>query len=497
MVYTNVTGLKHPQERGSTMTSPAHTTPARPGRAGSTGVLVGVAAASVGIIYGYDSSNIGAALKFIAADFGLGDAGKQALATVVVIGEILGAIAAGWIANKIGRKRSMIIVAATYCLFALFSALAPTNATLLGARLLLGVTIGISVVVVPVFVAESAPPRSRGAMLVAYQVATIVGIICGYVIGYFLAGHAAWRWMLGAAAVPALAVTLLIMTMPDTPRWYVSKGRLDEARSALRGIEPDADPDIEIAEMRRALAAERGGGLGEMVRKPWLRATVFVVGLGFLIQITGINAVVYYSPKLFEDMGFTGDFGTLMLPAFVQVAGLAAVIISLFTVDRAGRRPILMGGICAMVVATVMLIVTYGPLDGSGTAAHVLGFAGLVVFIMGFSFGFGALVWVYAGEAFPARLRSYGSSMMLTSDLVANAIVAAFTLSLINLIGGAGTFAIFGGFALAGLVFVYLLAPETKGRKLEDIQYFWQNGGRWPATADDGAGQSASGEVTR
>lgn len=181
-------------------------------------------------------------------------------------------------------------------------------------------------------------------------------------------------------------------------------------------------------------------------------------------------------------MGFTGDFGTLMLPALVQVAGLAAVIISLLSVDRAGRRPILLGGIGAMVIATGMLIVTYGPMHGDGTAAHILGFTGLVVFTMGFSFGFGALVWVYAGEAFPARLRSQGSSAMLTSDLVANAIVAAFTLSLINAIGGAGTFAVFGGFAVIGMVFVYFLAPETKGRKLEDIQHYWQNGGRWPAT---------------
>jgi sugar porter (SP) family MFS transporter len=449
------------------------------------GVLVGVTAASVGVIYGYDMSNIGAAMKFIAQDFGLGDAGKQALATVVVIGEIIGAILGGWLANKIGRKKSMLAVAIGYCLFALLSAVAPSNAVLLGIRLLLGLTVGVSIVVVPVFVAESSAPKHRGAMLVAYQVATIVGIIGGYVVGYFLAGAGHWEWMLGIAAVPALAVALLLIRMPDTARWYVAQGRIAEARAALAAIEPDSDVDAEIVEMQQALAEESGGGLGEMLRKPFLRATVFVVGLGFFIQITGINAVVYYSPKLFEDMGFTGDFGTLMLPALVQVAGLVAVIVSLLTVDRMGRRPILLGGIAAMVVATVMLIVTYGPLGGNGTAANVLGFAGLVLFTMGFSFGFGALVWVYAGESFPARLRSYGSSVMLTSDLVANAIVAAFTLSIINAIGGGGTFAIFGAFAIAGFAFVYFLAPETKGRKLEDIQHFWQNGGTWPADDDD------------
>ncbi len=459
------------------------TSSSAPTRTSRLGLLVGVAAASVGVIYGYDASNIGAALKFIARDFGLGDDGKQALATVVVIGEIIGAIAGGWLANRFGRKPSMVAVAAGYCLFALLSGLAPTNATLLAARLFLGLTVGVSIVVVPVFVAESAPPRSRGAMLVAYQVATIVGIIGGYVLGYFLAGAGAWRWMLGVAAIPSALVLLLLIKMPDTPRWYVTRGRIDEARAALRNIEPDADVDGEIAEMQQALSQETGGGLGEMFRKPFLRATIFVVGLGFFIQITGINAVVYYSPKLFEDMGLTGDFATLMLPALVQVAGLVAVLISLFTVDRAGRRPILLGGIAAMIVATVMLIVTYGVLGGTGDAAHILGFAGLVLFTMGFSFGFGALVWVYAGESFPARLRSYGSSVMLTSDLVANAIIAAFTLTIINAIGAGGTFALFGAFAMAGFVFVYFLAPETKGRKLEDIQHYWQNGGSWPEDA--------------
>ena len=171
----------------------------------SSAVLVGVAAASLGVIYGYDTSNIAAAKDFIRADFGLGDGMTQALATVVVVGEILGAIAGGWFANKVGRRRAMISVGAGYTLFALFGALAPTVPLLLVARFLLGLTVGVSVVVVPVFVAESAPAKRRGAMLVAYQFATIVGIILGYILGYLLAGMGttSWKWMLGLAAVPA------------------------------------------------------------------------------------------------------------------------------------------------------------------------------------------------------------------------------------------------------------------------------------------------------
>ncbi|MFT3901470.1 MAG: sugar porter family MFS transporter [Gordonia sp. (in: high G+C Gram-positive bacteria)] len=443
-------------------------------------VLVAVAAASMGLVYGYDQSNIGAAMEYVGRDFTLDDNGKQWLYTVAVIGSIVGALLAGPLANRIGRRASMIGVAIGYGLFAVLSGLAGDFATLLVVRLLLGVTVGVSLVVVPVFVAESAPARSRGAMLVAYQLTTILGIIGGFVIGYFLAGHGAWRWMLGLALVPSLAVLLMVWRLPDTPRWYLSKGRADEARAALAAVDPDADIDGELAEMRAALAAETGGHLREMLRKPWVRATAFVLGLGFLIQITGINAVAVYGPRLFEEMGYTDDFGKLLLPALVQGYGLIAVILALRWVDRIGRRPLLLGGIFAMIVATAILIVVYGPLADDVAARQMWGFAGLAVFTMGFSFGFGALVWVYAGESFPARLRSYGSSAMLTSDLVANVIVAQFTLTLINSrLGGAGTFAIFGALAVVAFVFVARLAPETKGRTLEDIQQYWTDGGRW------------------
>jgi MFS family permease len=236
---------------------------------------------------------------------------------------------------------------------------------------------------------------------------------------------------------------------------------------------------------------ESGGSLKEilkeMLRPPYLRATIFVVALGFFIQITGINAIVYYSPRLFEAMGFKGNFALLILPALIQVAALIAVFISLVLVDRVGRRPILLGGITMMILANLLLIGVFMAGSDFGGALTILGFIGVLLFTVGFTFGFGALVWVYAGESFPARLRSMGSSMMLTSDLVANAIVAAVFLTMLNGLGGAGTFAVFGAFALAAFIFVFKFAPETKGRQLEDIRHFWENGGTWPAETADAA----------
>ena len=461
------------------------------------GILVAVAAATVGIIYGYDSSNIAGALLFVTDEFGLSTGQQQLVTTAVVIGEVLGAVGGGALANRIGRKSSMVLVAATFAAFSLLSALAFSVPTLIGARFLLGLTIGISVVVVPVFVAESAAPKVRGAMLVLYQVATVIGIIFGYLVAWLLADTGSWRWMLGLAAVPGTVIFLLLLRLPDTARWYMMRGRRDEAAAVLAKVDPEADVTAELDDIEAALAEEQSGSntlsnLREMCRKPFLRATLFVVGLGFFVQITGINAIVYYSPRIFQAMGFEGNFALLGLPALVQVAGLAAVFISMMLVDRLGRRPILLTGIAIMIIANALLVAVFTVGDDFGGALTALGFLGLLLFTVGFTFGFGALVWVYAGESFPARLRSLGSSAMLTSDLIANVAVAAVFLTLLTRVGGAGTFVIFGLLAVSAFVFVFKLAPETKGRPLDDIRHFWENGGTWPADSDDADGPDAA-----
>lgn len=454
------------------------------------GLLVAVSAATVGIIYGYDSSNIGGALLFITKDFHLSVGQQQLVTTAVVVGEVVGALFGGALANRIGRKRSMVLVAGTFALFSLLSALAWGVPSLLAARFLLGLTVGVSVVVVPVFVAESAATRVRGALLVLYQVATVTGIILGYLVAWALARTESWRWMLGVAAIPGTLITLALLRLPDTARWYMMRGRRDEARQTLAQVEgPDVDLDAELDDMAAALTQKKGSWR-DMVRKPFLRATVFVVGLGFFVQITGINAIVYYSPRIFEAMGFSGNAAILGLPALVQVAGLIAVFVSLLLVDRMGRRPILLTGIGIMVAANALLVAVFSVGSNFGGVLTFLGFLGLLLFTVGFTFGFGALVWVYAGESLPNQLRSLGASAMLTADLVANVAVAAIFLTLLTQLGGAGTFIVFGVLALAAFLFVHRLAPETKNRPLEDIGRYWENGGAWPT--DLGVGDRRS-----
>ncbi|MEY8017883.1 sugar porter family MFS transporter [Mycobacterium servetii] len=441
------------------------------------GLLVGLTAASVGVVYGYDLSIIAGVQLFVTGDFGLTTRQQELLTTMAVLGQIAGALGAGVLANVFGRKRSVVSLLVAYAAFAVLGALAVSLPMLLTARFLLGLAVGVSIVVVPVYVAESAPAAVRGSLLTVYQLATVSGLIVGYVTAYLLAGAHAWRWMLGLAAVPATLLLPLLIRMPDTARWYMMKGRTADARAALLRVEPTADVEGELAEIARAVGEGSAGpgGMSEMLRPPYLRATLFVVALGFLIQITGINAIVYYSPRIFEAIGFTGDFALLGLPALVQVAGLAAVLTAMLLVDRLGRRPILLCGIAMMIAADLVLTAVFG----RGLGGAVLGFAGVLLFIVGFTLGFGSLGWVYASESFPTRLRSIGSSTMLTSNLVANAIVAAVFLTMLHTLGGAGTFAVFAALAVVAFGVVYRYAPETRGRELEDIRHFWENGGRW------------------
>ncbi|HKT55398.1 MAG TPA: sugar porter family MFS transporter [Microbacterium sp.] len=475
-------------------------------------VLVAVAAAMVGIIYGYDSSNIGGALDFIAKDFHITSAADKGLLTsYVIFGEIAGALAGGWLANRFGRQRMMVTVAALFTVFSLLSGLAWDVPSLAVFRVLLGLAVGISIVVVPMFVAESSPINIRGALLVLYQVATVTGIIFGYIVAWALSSTGSWRLMLGAAAIPGVIITILLVRLPDTPRWYMMRGRRADAARVLERIDPAADTHVELNSMEQDLAeaatSKKTGAsiLKQMVTRPYRRATIFVILLGFAVQITGINAIVYYSPQIIKAMGFppTDTAAIFGIPVLVQVAGLIAVFVSMSVVDRFGRRPVLLTGIGIMIVAGALMVYTFAagaagqtdPTNVHLTGVYaMLGFIGLMLFNIGFTCGFGALVWVYAGETFPSHLRGAGSSTMLTSDLVANYVIGVAFLPMLQVLGGGGTFAVLGGFAILAFLFVLKFAPETKGRPLDDIRLFWENGGTWPTPAEATAPAAPQGD---
>ena len=388
----------------------------------------------------------------------------------------------------------MVLIAVGFTIFAILQAVAQDIVWLDITRFFLGVSIGISTVAAPVFIAESAPVAIRGALIVGYQVATVAGIMVAYFADWLLAGSASWRLMLGLSAIASGLVLIVLFRLPDTPRWYVMRGRRDDAVRTLRLVDPESDPEEAVHEIESDLGAERGGRLREMIRLPYARPTVFVLVLGFLVQITGINAITYYSPFIFHDMGWSGH-SVLLIQALIEVFSVFATVAAVLLVDRIGRRLTLLIGIGVMIASNALMVVLYAIGGHFSGARSVLGFIGILFFTAGFNFGFGAMVWVYASESFPARLRTAGASTMLTADLVANLLISRFFLTVLQSMGGEGTFALVLGLAIFSFIFIAWMAPETKGRPLEAIRIYWENGGRWTPKHETTAGRGAPGRA--
>ena len=443
-------------------------------------ITVALAAATVGVVYGYDTGSIAGALLFVPAQFHLSTSATEWITTFTGLGLIVGALLANRIADRFGRKAAMVLIAIGFTVFAILQGAAQDIAWLDITRFFLGVSIGISTVAAPVFIAESAPVKNRGALIVGYQVATVAGIMVAYFADYLLAGSGSWRIMLGLSAVASALVLLVLLRLPDTPRWYLMRGRREEALRTLRLVDPSADAERSVREIEADLSAERGGNLHEMLRLPYLRPTVFVLVLGFLVQITGINAITYYSPFIFHDIGWQGHF-PLFIQGCIEVFSVFATIAAVLVVDRIGRRLTLLIGVGVMVASNALLVVLYAQGSSFSGLSSALAFVGIMFFTAGFNFGFGAMVWVYASESFPARLRTAGASTMLTADLVANLLISRYFLTVLHSLGGLGTFALFLGLAALSFVFIFIMAPETKGRPLEAIRIYWEHGGRWPS----------------
>lgn len=443
-------------------------------------VGVGIAGAAIGLIYGYDTGSVAGALLFLKRDLGLTTAMQEVVTSVVVVGAIVGTILARYTCDRLGRKRTMVIVAVGYALFAALSGLAPGSAVLITVRFLLGIAVGASIVAAPIFIGESVPPRVRGRMLVAYQMATTIGIAAAYFTDLAFAPSGSWRWMLGVSAIPAALLVILILRLPETGYWHLMRGNLEAARIALSRTRRPDDVSREIKEIRASLAEDKSGSFRELFRPPYRKAGIFVVGLGFFVQITGISAIVSYSPMIFQKVGFNSPGSAILMTALVQLAAMCGEVYAIFRVERGGRRPTLLTGIGMMVVANLVLLIVFA-IGFDAQPASIVAVIALIIFRVGYSAGFGALVWVYASEALPLRLRSTGASTLLTVDLMANFVITLGFLSVLTSLGGTVAFGCFFVLCVAAWVFAFVLAPETKGRQLEDIQQYWENGGRWTA----------------
>ena len=452
----------------------------------SSRLAVGVAAsaATVGAIYGYDSSNIAGALLFLTPEFGLTADTQGLVTTAVVIGEIAGALFGGALANRIGRKPVMVGVAATFALFSLLCGLAweravadrgPAAARPDHRRVRRGRP--------GVHRRVRAPQRIRGSLLVMYQVATVTGIILGYLIAWGLAESGNWRLMLGAAAIPGALITLALLRLPDTPRWYMMRGRVDEARTVLRRDRAGGRHRGRAG--RHPGRADRGArrrGYPRAAAQALPAGRVFVIGLGFFVQATGINAIVYYSPRIFEAMGFTGSAATLGLPALVQVAGLLAVFCSVVAgrparsaADPAHRNRD--HGAGQRRAGGHLLDRQRLRRRAHRARLHRAAAVHRRLHLRLRRPGLGLRRGELPGPAALARRQRHADRQPDRQRRGRRGLPAPAGVA-----GRRGTFVLFGLLAVAAFGFVLKMAPETKGRPLEDIRHYWENDGNWPSS---------------
>jgi len=431
-------------------------------------------AALGGLLFGYDTGVISGALIFIKREFGLTTAAEEIVVSGVLLGATIGAIIGGKAADFFGRRRVLLVTAAIFGIGALTSAIAPSPAILIVSRVVLGLAIGLASTNVPVYLSEVAPARARGWVVSLFQLAVTIGIVIAYLTDYAFAGMEGWRWMLGLAVVPALVFGAGMFFLPETPRWLIRGGQHEVAHRVLIRIRELADVDVEIEEIKASLAQQTESGRWVDLLSQQVRPAL-IVGLGLAIfqQITGINTVIYYAPKILQAAGFNSASGAILATAGVGVVNVSMTIIAMFLVDRAGRRPLLLVGIAGMIVTLGMLGLSFRISNQSVQLAWIAVIC-LMGYVASFAISLGPIFWLMIAEIYPLKIRGLAEGMAATFNWGSNLLVSLTFLTLVEKLGASSTFLLYAFASVASWLFAYYLVPETKGRTLEEIEAFWR-----------------------
>jgi len=422
-----------------------------------------------GILYGFDMGIIAAVLVFVRESFALSTRMEEIVVSVVLVGAMSGAVAGGSIADRIGRRSTLVWGGIIFLLGSLLAFWSPDVTILIVARGLLGIAIGFTSVTAPVYVSELAPPQSRGLLIGLYQFALTIGIVLADLVGYWLAGQQAWRTMFGLGAVPAAFFLALIFTLPESPRWLFAQNRLEEMHSVLSSYTDAAGAKLLIDEIRTALAIPVEQRWSELWR-PAVRTSLFIaVGFTVLQQVTGINTIIYYGPRIFALAGITSNRSAIFATLLVAVTNMLATIIALVLVDRVGRKPLLYVGVSGMTACLVLLAYSFHAHTAFGAAPGVVATVCLMVYITCFAFSMGPIAWILVSEVFPLRVRGRGVAAASLGSGASNFLVSVTFLSMINAAGSSITFLIYAAFCVLTLLFVRFIVPETAGRELETI----------------------------
>jgi len=435
-------------------------------------VVTALASAISGFLYGYDTGIISGALLQIGKDFEISTVQEQFITAGILVGAVIGAFLGSRLAERLGRHRTILVVAAVFVVGTLCCSVSPSAGLLVASRVLLGTAVGAATQTVPMFVAELAPAAHRGRLVLSFQIAIGVGILVATLVNATEA--LSWRVAIGAAAVPAAVLFLLVLRQPESPRWLVKVDRLDEARSTLqrvRGVDSPDEVDDELDEIRDLVSQEQDAPVRGWpgLRQGWVRPALVVgCGIALFTQLSGIEMVVYYTPTILTGVGFSTSSALLTSVALAGTYVLAQLF-GLAVVDRVGRRRLALittPGAALVLFLLGGLFVTGS--DDAGTAWMIVVL--LVVFMAFTSAGLQLIGWLTGSEIYPLSVRPAGTAAQSMTLWGSNAVLSLTILTMIEGIGEGPTFWLYAAFNAIAFVFVLRRVPELKGRTLEDIE---------------------------
>jgi SP family galactose:H+ symporter-like MFS transporter len=430
--------------------------------------IVAAISALGGLLFGYDTGVISGALLFIRQDFEVAPFLQGVIVSSLLVGAMIGAMACGPLSDRFGRRVVILIAAIIFAIGALVAALAPNVVTLVGGRIILGLAVGMASVVVPLYIAETAPPDIRGALVTLNQLMITIGILVSYGVNAATAPFEGWRWALGIALVPSVILGVGMLFLPESPRWLMTQGAVDRARAVLGRLRTeDRQVDWEIEEIQQAQREEEPGWKEVLAPAVW---PLVLVGLlfNFFGQASGINTIIYYAPSILERTAFAAA-ASILATVGIGVVNVAMTIVGMSLVDRLGRRPLLLSGLIGMTVALGVLGLAF-LLPGLSGALAWIALGCLILYIASFAVSIGVLVFLVPPEIFPLRVRGKAMGLALLINWGTNFIITLTFLSLIGAIGEPATFWLYGVICIVFWVFAYFFIPETKGRSLEEIE---------------------------
>ncbi|WP_428483523.1 sugar porter family MFS transporter [Rhodopila sp.] len=436
-------------------------------------VMIAATAALGGLLFGYDTGVISGALLFLREAFHLSSLMLGVVTSIALAGAAGGAAIAGRLADRFGRRPTLLATAGVFVVGAIVSALAASLMQLLAGRLLVGLGIGGASMLTPLYLAEIAPARERGALVSFNQLAVTLGILVSYLIGYGFAASGAWRWMLGLGAVPGVILIAGMLILPETPRWLAGHGHADRARAALRRLRGrSADIEAEVKQLRADLRSDVQTLPQSRLGHAAARLPLIVgIGLAVFQQVTGINTVIYFAPVIFQASGLSSASAAILATAGIGVVNVVMTLVAIWLVDRLGRRALLLTGLAGMGLSLCLLAL--GFLLGSGSVLGWLTAASLAAYVGFFAIGLGPVFWLLISEIFPLAIRARGMSAATIANWLANLVVALTFLDLVDLLGRPGVFFLYAALTFGALLFARALVPETKGLSLEAVEALW------------------------